>query len=303
MKRMKRKFIFLAVSMAIAFTACEQEAETVATAPITPVTPVADNLIRVSVDNGVTRAGYTSANLTDFGFFVKCFGAPSYTYNNVRMIKGEDGEWNPEDGLTMQWMDLKWGVDILAYAPYQKDETYTTTSQVPANVVADQSSEENLIASDFIAMKWEEFLPYKDTQYGRVPVRMKHLMSQIKLNIRYEADLKNEDGTNPISEVSIVGSCLNGICDFAVTPLAVVAVQGSEETTPILPYQTGDYPEECYVTYECILVPQTTQPSINIVLEGKLQTYKYVHSHEMNLESGHSYSINLRLEGNRIWSE
>lgn len=293
MRRMKRIFVFLVASMVLALTACEQEAGS-----ITSVSD-ADRSIRVSMGEGLTRAGYATSNLTDFGFFVDTYGVPEFTYNNVRMVKGEDGEWNPENNLQMQWMFIDGTYDILAYAPYQKDETYTATSQVPVNVKEDQSTEENLIASDFIAMKWAGYIPYKDSQFGRVPVQMKHLMSRIKMRIRYNEVLRNDDGTNPISEISIVGACLNGVCDFSLNPLTVTAVQPQGETPSVILFRTGDYPEECYATYECILVPQTIQPSINLVLEDGL-LYIYNHSNKMKLEPGHSYNMNFRLEKHMI---
>ena len=292
MKRMN--FIFIAVLATIIFAACHQDGEMSASDAFK-----SDNRIRVSTDDGVTRAGYTTSNLTNFGFFVNTPGKPDYTYNNIRMVKGEDGEWNPESDLMMQWCSATTPVDIVAYAPYQGNKPYTTSSQVAVSVKANQSLEENLIASDFIAMKWKDFLPWKDERSGKVPVKFKHLMSQVKLRIFYTEEVATEDGGSPITDLRLTGLIrLNGICNLSQSSLTVTAT--SSENLDIYPFQTAYDADQRFVAYEAILIPQKVVILLKMNIVGPYSRDTPPYMLEMSMESGHVYTIDLLLTKDSI---
>lgn len=286
MKRMKQKLRFMVLLSTVVFSACDREEEVVTVSSV----PTNDNLIRISVEDGVTRAGYTTSNLTDFGFFVNTPESPEHTYNNVRMVKGETEEWKTEDGLMMRWWNKSAPVDILAYAPYQPNQAYTTISRVPVDVKQDQSTEENLMASDFIAMKWEGFLPWRDEEAGSIPVKLKHLMCRIKLTVIYNSAFVVEEGVSPIKEVRVGGDIyLNGICDFSQSS-PVISVKNTV-LADIKPLQTGDYPEQYMATYECLAVPQTGNLNAYITF---VDGFTFISVCTADLKGGYNYEFVVR---------
>lgn len=294
MKRMRLKLIVAMALTVMTFAACDKEEAVF----VDNTTSVSDNLIRVSTDGGITRGGYTTSNLSEFGFFVNTPGKPDHTYNNVRMIKRNDGEWVRKDSLGMQWANATTPVDIVAYAPYQKYKPYTTTSQIPVSVNADQRLEENLIASDFIAMKWKNFLPWKDEKSGMVPVKFKHLMSQLKLRIYYVEELNIEGNGSPIADLKLTGPIrLNGICNLSQSSLAVTAA--SSENLDIYPFQVEFDPQQRFIAYEAILIPQTVVILLKMKVVGPYPR-DHIYILDMRMESGHVYTIDLLLKKDSI---
>ena len=262
MKRLKYNLLFSAIFAIVALTACDQELEI--KAALTNSTD--DNLIRVPVEDETTRSECTTSNLTEFGFFVNNPDNPDYTYNNVWMIK-EDRKWIPENGLTMQWKDKIIPVDIVAYAPYN-EEALTVSSQIPINIRTDQRSEENLIASDFIAMKWKGFVPERDEAAGNSTIKNVEVFGNI---IRMKA-----------------------VCDFSKVGLVITALT-TPDNTKIYPLQTADIPKECKATYECILIPQTGGLNIKTYFRTP-NVYSYTVPSDESFKSGHNYNIEIHIK-------
>lgn len=306
---MKRNQFILATCMMVAMLACTNDEEFRAEKDGYPT----DNVIRVTTNVSpnatatVTRAGYETSNLEEFGFFVNNTISSDYTYNNIKMVK-TDGVWKATIEDEMYWMSRLQPVTVVAYAPYQEGQ-YTTSSQVQANVLADQSTADNLLASDFIGMKKEHFMPKTGeggdlTDNGQVAISMQHLMSKIRLSIEYPKKFNLPDGGNPITHIKINGFRMNAVCDFAAwkendLSTAIVALDG--ERAAVTPYEAEFYEdprgEGGLVTYECILVPQYATIEVEFTIGGI--SYKWVWENE-ELKAGNMLKIDLKIVGRKL---
>lgn len=310
---MKRNLFILATCMMAAMSACTHDEEPIAEIEGKPT----DNVIRVTTDVApsvtatVTRAGYETSNLEEFGFFVNNTVSEDFTYNNIRMNRTEEGEWKASIEEEMYWMSRLVPVTVLAYAPYQEGE-YTTSSQVQANVLADQSTAENLLASDFIGMKNDNFMPKTGeggnlTEDGKVALSMKHLMSKICLSIEYPKKYNSTDGSNPVTDLKLNGIRLNAICDFSAWKTddissAIVVDMESSNDVEIIPFE-ADFTEDPngeggLATYECIIVPQTVGClAVDFTLGGINYPWRY---EVLEFKAGSMYKINLKIIGRKV---
>lgn len=303
---MKHLFSILASCMVV-MSACTQEEETaVKSLPN-------DNLIRVTtgvspnVTASVTRGGYETNTLKEFGFFVSNPISDRYTYNNVKMTK-EGEEWKSAVG-DMYWMSRLQLVTVVAYAPYRA-EFPTIDSKITANVLADQTTVQNLLASDFIGMKVDSFIPKIGeggdlSDQGQVPIGMQHLMSKVKISIEYPSKLNSLDNTNPISMIKIGGAYLKGICDFSawfINDFSTVITVNRDEPSPeiVIPFAENfsQNAEGGLATYECILVPQTINlMTIDFVIGGISYAWNY---EKLKLKAGTMHKINLKIIGRKV---
>lgn len=308
---MKQHFLFFATCMMMGISACTHEEETA------EVNTLSDhNVIRVTtgvasnVISTVSRAGYETSNLEEFGFFVNNPISDAFTYNNVKMVK-EGGIWEPTAILSeMYWMSRLQPVTVLAYAPYQEG-AYTVSSKITANVLPDQSTGKNVLASDMIGMKVDNFIPKVGeggnlTEDGLVPVSMRHLMSKIRVSIEYPAKLNSVDNTNPVTDIKIDGVVLNGFCDFAAwnggDDLSSVVTVDKEtpNVETVIPF-TDEFAQEAdggIATYECILIPQQVSLiTIQFVVSGVPYSWKW---EEVELKTGTMHKINLKIIGRKV---
>lgn len=308
---MKHSFLIVAACMMAGLSACSDEGDTAEICG-----QPADNVIRVTTTGvapnataTVTRAGYETSNLEEFGFFVNNPVSAMFTYGNVRMSRTEDGGWKAADEVEMFWMSRFQPVTVLAYAPYREGD-YTVSSKMAVNALPDQSDERNVMASDFIGMKVDNFLPKIGeggdlTEDGMVPVTMRHLMSKLRITVEYPGRLNSPDAANPVTEMRIGGVALKGVCDFDAwkedgASSAVVVDGESAGMETVIPFVEdffqGD--EGGTAVYECILVPQVVDKlQVSFVVGGVPYAWE---KEALELEASTIYRIRLKIVSRKV---
>ena len=172
---------------------------------------------------------------------------------------------------------------MIAYAPYASEAT--PDAPLAVNVLTNQATEANVMASDFLLMK-ATVDPEKDlTADGKLKISLNHAMSKliIKITVNGTADAE----MNKLGDMSINGAVVNGICDLTVAAPVVVPVADAAVAT-VAPYKGTDY---C----ECILPPQRIAEgfSINFSYDGKL--YIWSAKEAIELEKGVEHTLTLNV--------
>ena len=262
--------------------------------------------IRITTDVTPTRMGHTTSELTEIGFTVKNPVNPQYSYDNVKMTRVES-DWT---GSQMFWQNAIQAVEILAYAPY-------TADGASPSVLADQSTEAAVLASDFIACHHPAFTPSATAtnaysgvtwQEGKVSLKLAHMMSRLHITV-YIGSEYNAGGipaTNPITLKTEIGSKRQGGLADATSQdggtYKVVKTIDSEyqssDITPCLelytPAASTDAPGTA--TYEAVLVPQYISSQyfkVQIILGSDL--YEWASPSAVTLEGGKQYRLEFTV--------
>lgn len=293
---MRTKLLLLAALTAM-FASCQNENEVAQTNVNFPE----DGVIRIhaGVDDLRTRGFYSTIDLDGFGICIGNGASETYCYDNIKVTGSNGTVWTPAE--TMLWQDAEQPVDIVAYAPHQANMAYTaTTTDVVANVSAEQTEADK--SSDFLICKKGHFVPGNGLVDGKVEIAFAHAMSQLVVEIKLATEF-NQPGipdVNPITDMKVRGTVIEGTCDFSA-PSPVVVRKEDMLPTAVTPYETKFTPaksqaEYCFVTYKCILVPQTVAAgkfSITFVIDDK--AYEWKSTKEETLQEGISYTLELTV--------
>lgn len=233
------------------------------------------------VNEPLSRAGYDATNLERFGLMIR--NAENAAYNYHKQMVGSGNVWSTSDGQQMLWDAERTPVTMIAYAPYASEAT--PDAPLAVNVLTNQATEANVMASDFLLMK-ATVDPEKDlTADGKLKISLNHAMSKliIKITVNGTADAE----MNKLGDMSINGAVVNGICDLTVAVPVVVPVADAAVAT-VVPYKGTDY---C----ECILPPQRIAEgfSINFSYDGKL--YIWSAKEAIELEKGVEHTLTLNV--------
>ena len=192
-----------------------------------------DHIIRVvtEVKAPVSRAGYDASNLESFGLIIHNSENIAYDYNS-QMVKSNN-DWNTADGQQMLWDNARTPVTVVAYAPYISEAGLDTPLAI--NIQSNQTTEENVIASDFLLTK-SMVDPKQDlTADGRLKVTLDHAMS--KLIIKVTVNNGMEDAAiSKLGDMAVNGTIVGGICDLSV-PEPVFIPREDAVATTIAPYK------------------------------------------------------------------
>ena len=285
---MKKKYLLLWSSVAaMGFTACSSDEE--------GFTPSSTNEIRVVTEvNSYSRAGYTTDNLDAFGFII---GSDSERFSYHKQMTKNGAAWATADGETMYWEDRGKAVDVIAYAPYRADEL-NAKSKIEIDVQADQSTEEGVKASDFIAMKKAKFVPNNGLNAdGNLVVAMAHMMSKVYVNIQYPEAYDQAEGANPFGAITIDGLNANATLDFGAwdgtRDNGSLAIDANGEAATITPFATGFDAASRTASYEFIAVPQTADMNLKFIIADVPYSWSAT---GIELKSGYSFTINLKID-------
>lgn len=295
---MKTKILTLAILASLVATGCSKDETTEH-----PSSYPADGVIRVATTVTETRAGMTTANLSNMGFFVTNNNSATYSYKNVKMTFAES-KWSSE--TMMLWKNSTEPVQISAYSPYVAGATDLTA--VPFSVQTDQSIEENVKASDFVYDKHSDFTPANQLKNGYVPLALHHVLSKLVVTIKLGTEFNVSPGTteNPIADVTVNGTIVSCMLNFQNNAdLRPQDLRG--EAMPILMYQDSytagvDTTSNATAKYECILLPQTVAAgdfTIDIFIPGK-GNYKYTLAVQQEFEVLHIYSLALTVGKDQV---
>ena len=257
----------------------------------------ADNVVRItaSVSEPQTRAGYTSDDLTDFGLSISNPVRSAYSYNNIKVEKS-GSEWTPEEPVL--WHNLTDTVDIVAMAPYSsKAGNLCGVSNYEVSVDEDQDGE-GITSSDLLVFKKTALVP-KDCN-GVLDIKFNHAMSLLNVVVKFSKNSSETDflTANPIYDLKICGTKVNGKCNFTVdTP--VVTASGND-TKDITAHLSGFIAEtataQAQATYECILIPQSVAANgFSIATYTSSDTYYWVSSKALTFKGGNVYELDLEL--------
>ena len=271
-----------------------------------------DTRIEITTDVNGTRACYTTTNLAGIGLCVSNIANPSYSYDNVKMTKGTDG-WNSP--TTLLWQNSTQAVEMLAYAPYADEGANPT-------VLANQSTEDGILASDFIAAYHPGFVPSATAtktnaevtwNMGKVALNMQHMMSKICITVHLgnEYNANGVPATNPIATVCIEGSRLKGELttitpETDMTYKAVTPTDTNNDASDITAYCTGYTPAanadaKGQAVYECRVVPQTIAANaFGISVTIGTDSYLWTSPTSITLKGGMQYSIEFNAGNHTV---
>lgn len=233
------------------------------------------------VNEPLSRAGYDATNLERFGLMIR--NSENAAYNYHKQMVGSGNTWSTADGQQMLWDAERTPVTMIAYAPYASEATPDVPLAV--NALTNQTTEANVIASDFLLMK-AIVDPEKDlTSDGKLKVALNHAMS--KLIIKLTVNGTTDADMGKLGDMSVNGAVVNGTCDLSAVAPAVVPATGAEVAT-VAPYKGANY---C----ECILPPQKIAEgfSINFSYDGKL--YIWTAQAAVELEKGVEHTLTLNV--------
>ena len=291
---MKINKILVAAAMALGFVSCSSEGE---------LTPAIDTLkdtplqINASVAGMKTRAGY-DANSVPNQFYLKVRQGlkdqKKYWYDVV--MKLENGQWvayNAENETeTVQLLRAGYNIACNLYSStftgYELDESGNQIKSIELEVLADQSLDASVKASDHLYALNKD----KNMEVKAIELKLEHQMSKLSLELILGSAYEEEQ--NPVKDMQIVGTkrkvkWLDGHSD----------VSDDASAEPITPYLAGytkptDDSPKAKVCYEVILAPQTVEAG-NFGVEFNVlgKTYRWYSDAAVKLEEGTQYTLQL----------
>ena len=291
--------ILSVAAFALLATACSNEETVTSNFPD-------DGIVRIStgIKDLNTRGFHTTNDLSEFGISISNSKNSYYSYDNIKVTGSNATEWTTES--VMLWQNSTQPVDIIAYAPYQTGAK-VLNGTLEAGVEAAQTQEDK--SSDVLLSVQKGFIPGNGLNSDKkLEIPFSHAFSKLVISItlgtEFNAKGKNISSTNPISNLTISGTVIKGICDLTAEAPAFEA-KASEEATNITPYETGYTPpandnEHGIATYECILVPQQIAAGkfrISFTINGT--EYTWISEQAAQLEPGTSYNLPLTA-GNEV---
>lgn len=290
---MKLHILSLA-AVALGLTACSSEdtigQDFLADTPIN---------LNVSVDDPMTRAGYSSTALPeDFTLSVDHSENPGDKYNYSVYAQKEGNGWKTfnlddsghktDEEITMLWANMTDKVSVLA-----------TNSCWPQE---DQSTEEKLKASDKLFMPRTQVSPSS----AGISVAFQHTMSKINLTIELGNEYEfTEDVSQKITNVRIDGSLLGAAFDHSTGE--VFDPFGDPASIATLLTGTRPYKNEAgaiiraSASHEAILVPQTIAAgkfTVSFMVDGK--SYEWTYDQALTLEPGKAYTLKLTAGSDKV---
>ena len=261
-----------------------------------------DNVVHITanVNDIQTRTAYTTGTLDEFGISIQNVKNNKYCYGNNKVKKSAD-VWTPVN--QMLWENANQEVKIYAYAPYNSSFTGNIyeASEFPVSVSSDQTPVDD--KSDFLLFKSSGFKPDEDLQNGNIPILFNHALCQLKINVTFGDEFNTSDwlATNPITKVSVNGTKLNAVCDFATQNITVSAVASASSVSAREASFTAPVGNtRAKAVYSCILIPQTIAGNdfsveIRIATEDGSKIYTWTSTNAVKLEQGMSQQIGLTV--------
>ena len=297
---MKKTFMYLAAfALTAGFAACSSDDD------ITTTTYPEDSVVRfnVGVTDPQTRATQTSEgdNVKEFGISILNSASTDFSFSNVK-VSGGNGNWSSGE-TTMLWQNNTQAVDIVAYTPYAEGDYNTTSTDLPVKVEDMQTKES--YASDFLICKKTSFAP-KDglDANGKLPLNFKHALSQFTVTIELKSEFNGVATVkdNPITDVKINGTYIEGTCDFTKESGFVTAKTTDGDAAPVsvslfessqfVPATVEtDHPK---ATYQCLLIPQTIEEgklTVTFMVNGTPYTWTSVSSITFNEDTAYTLTL------------
>lgn len=278
---MKTKYLAFA-AVALMFASCSNDEDFV------PQDNLKDTPITVSADVAdlKTRAGYDADNLPAKFYLTvtQTEEVSPYNYTNVEMTKGNGNNYTPSDNIL--WKDATRSPFVSAY----------TTADATFTVLTDQSTAENVIASDLLgAVSTTEG---DITISGdNISVRFRHLLC--KLDVTYSWGTEFGDVAKSIKSVEYQGFGTDITLDRATA--TITSGTYTDVISAFVGKTTVDEVEKDMS--EAIFAPQTGNPKI--VITALIDNVERIFSLNVTAPtggfvSGNRYTMNVAIGGTAI---
>ena len=267
---MKTKYLAFAAA-ALMLASCSNDEDFVPQNDLqdTPITVTAD------VADLKTRAGHDTENLPAKFYLTvtQTEEVSQYNYTNVEMTKGSGNNYTPSDNIL--WKDATRTPFVSAY----------TTADATFTVQTDQSTAENVIASDLLGA-----VSTTDGDVtisgNNISVRFRHLLC--KLDVTYSWGTEFGDVTKSIKSVEYQGFGTDVTLDRAAC-----TISGGTTTDYIKAYISDS-------TSEAIFAPQTGSPKL--VITALIDNVERIFSINVTAPtdgfvSGNRYTMNVTIGG------
>ncbi len=260
-----------------------------------------DGVMRFSTDVLETKAGATSENITAMGVYVDGVDA-AYDYSNVSVTKDATSGW--VTGEMMLWKNSTTAVTISAYSPYE------TVYGAGFTIQSDQSTDANVIASDFLYAQSsvtpsvaaaDNALVKYNTSTNKVDVKLEHILSKLVINLTINDENDLSSGT-PITGILIKGSLPSVDITIADGGLSTASGVAGD----IKPFMNDDYTVNATTTQatqscEAIIIPQVIAAngfSIVVTIGGK--DYTWVSPEAVTFVTKQKHTLDLVVGKNEI---
>lgn len=263
-----------------------------------------DGVVRfnVGVTNPQTRASQPTdgSKVTEFGICITNSANSSYTYNNVKVTGSNATTWTPT--TQMLWQNSTQAVDIVAYTPYVSGDYNTTSTELPVKVEEAQAKDGYM--SDFLICKKAGFMPgnaANGLENGKLNLAFKHALSQLTITVTLGTEFNATElvTTNPITDLKVKGTYIEGTCDFTKSSEFVTAKTTSAPVA-VAPFEFGDFKaateqtSNAVATYQCLLIPQTIEKgkfSVTFSING--EPYTWTSTEAVTLAENTAYTLAL----------
>lgn len=290
--------LLMAATLMTGFAACSSDDDMTNNFP-------EDGVVRfnVGVNNPQTRASQPTdgSKVAEFGICITNSANSNYTYNNVKVTGSNITAWTP--ATLMLWQNSTQAVDIVAYSPYVEGDYNTSTTNLPVKVEETQTKDG--YTSDFLICKMPGFVPSTGLiEGGKLNLAFKHALSQLTITVTLGSEFNATDlvTTNPITDLKVNGTYIEGICDFTKESGFVTAKTTEANTIAVAPSEYGDFVKatslssNAKATYQCLLIPQNIEKgifSVSFKLNGI--PYTWASNEAVTLAENTAYTLALTV--------
>ena len=290
--------LLMAATLMTGFAACSSDDDMTNNFP-------EDGVVRfnVGVNNPQTRASQPTdgSKVAEFGICITNSANSNYTYNNVKVTGSNITAWTP--ATQMLWQNSTQAVDIVAYSPYVEGDYNISTTNLPVKV--EETQIKDGYTSDFLICKKPGFVPSKGlSEGGKLNLAFKHALSQLTITVTLGSEFNATDlvTTNPITDLKVNGTYIEGICDFTKESGFVTAKTTEANTIAVAPSEYGDFVKatslssNAKATYLCLLIPQTIEKgifSVSFKLNGI--PYTWASNEAVTLAENTAYTLALTV--------
>ena len=292
--------LLMAAALVTGFAACSSDDEML-TANNFPQ----DGVVRFNVGVNIpqTRASHSTdgSDVTEFGICINNNASSKYTYKNIKVTGNNITGWTPTE--QMLWQNSTQAVDIVAYSPYVAGKYNTSTTTLPVKV--EETQIKDGYTSDFLICKMPGFKPSTGLiEGGKLNLAFKHALSQLTITVTLGSEFNAPDlvTTNPITDLKVNGTYIEGICDFTKESGFVTAKTTEANTIAVAPSEYGEFEKatslssNAKATYQCLLIPQTIEKgifSVSFKLNGI--PYTWASNEAVTLAENTAYTLALTV--------
>ena len=217
-----------------------------------------------------------------FGLFLTTEGTNSDSRYNCtnREVKYESG-WTIQ-GEPLLWKSNEATVNYYAYLPYT--ETVDDAEKYAFTVQTDQSSEDNVKASDLLCTGGQTA-----TAGTALDITFSHVLSKLNVVLTKGSELEDE-----LTFTSVTLSNCATTATVNLTAGTAVTATNSGQTITL-------YAATANEKYECILVPQTFNQTLKVeITDNKGIEYTFTSNKDLTFASGEQYTLNLTVGRDKV---